>query len=275
MALAPELDRSSQFLPSNLRKSVLQMAYNGNSVHVACAFSLIEIMHVLYSRFVDGDKIKTKDPDRDYVCLSKGHGVMALYAALHELGLIKDREIKNYFSDGSRLPGLSEVHVPGVEVSGGSLGQGITVATGIALGKKLDGSSSKVFCIVGDGEINEGSTWESMLICAHQKLKNFILIVDANDFQAMGRCETILSLDPLAEKLSAFNFETRECNGHDVYALEKTLTELINLDSNKPRALVARTVKGKGVSFMENDNIWHYTRLTEDTFKMAMEEVSR
>ena len=260
-------------IPQQIRKTILQMAYNGKSVHVGCAFSLVEIFHVLYSHFVDTKKIVSGARDRDLVCLSKGHGVMALYACLQQIGLVSQEEILNYFSDGSRLTGLSEAHIPGVEVSGGSLGQGVTVAVGLALGNKLDQLNSKVFCIVGDGEINEGSVWEAILISSHQKLKNFVLIVDANDFQAMGRCESILNIEPLNSKLKAFNFEVVECDGHNTEQLKKSLTSLIQSPSEQPKALIARTVKGKGVSWMESDNSWHYSRLNEQTYKAALEEI--
>jgi transketolase len=260
--------------PRNLRKTILRMAYNAKSVHIGCSFSLVEIAHVLYSKFVDPKKLTSLSPDRDYVCLSKGHGVMAIYANLYELGMIKESEIENYFSDGSNLTGLADCHVPGIEVSGGSLGQGITVATGIALSKKIDKAPSRVFCIVGDGELNEGSAWESIMIAAHTQLSNFILIVDANSFQAMGRCSSVLNMESFKAKFEAFNFETIECDGHDVVALEKNISTLINSSSAKPKALIARTIKGKGVSFMEDDNIWHYTRLNEETYKKALSELN-
>lgn len=259
--------------PNNLRKTILRMAYNAKSVHVGCSFSLVEIAHTLYSKFVDIEKLKRLDSDRDYVCLSKGHGVMAIYASLYEIGMVKEHEIENYFSDGSNLTGLSDAHVDGIEVSGGSLGQGITVATGIALSKKIDKSSSKIFCIVGDGELNEGSAWESILIAAHQQLNNFVIIVDANSYQAMGRCHEILGMEPFKAKFEAFNFEVQECDGHDVAALEQSISSLLASKSPKPKAVIARTIKGKGISFMEDDNIWHYTRLTEETYKKALSEI--
>lgn len=259
--------------PNELRKTILRMAYNAQSVHIGCSFSLVEIAHVLYSKFVDQKKLTTLDPDRDFVCLSKGHGVMAIYACLYELGMIREDEIENYFSDGSNLTGLSDAHVPGIEVSGGSLGQGITVAVGIALSKKIDQSKSRVFCIVGDGELNEGSAWEAIMIAAHQKLNNLIIIVDANRYQAMGTCESVLNMESFSDKFKAFNFEVRECDGHDVDQLFKNLSALKTSSSDKPKVLVARTLKGKGVSFMEDDNIWHYTRLTKVTYDQAMSEL--
>lgn len=256
-----------------LRKTILRMAYNAKSVHIGCSFSLVEIVHVLYTKMINTEKLKNLNTDRDYVCLSKGHGVMAIYASLYELGMIKEPEIENYFSDGSSLTGLADSHVPGIEVSGGSLGQGITVATGIALSKKIDQAQSKIYCIVGDGELNEGSAWESIMIAAHQKLNNFVVIVDANSFQAMGRCHSVLNMESFKAKFEAFNFEVLECDGHDIDAIEKSLKSLINSSTDKPKALIARTIKGKGVSFMEDDNIWHYTRLNDETYKKALSEL--
>tara|TARA_R110002049_G_scaffold90599_1_gene226878 strand:- start:120 stop:911 length:792 start_codon:yes stop_codon:yes gene_type:complete len=260
--------------PSNLRKTILRMAFNANSVHIGCAFSIVEIVHALYSNFINIDKLKNQSRDRDYLCLSKGHGVMAVYANLYEIGLIAEDEIENYFSDGSSLTGLADSHVPGIEVSGGSLGQGITVATGIAMSKDLDEDNSKVFCIVGDGELNEGSAWESIMIAAHRKLNNFILIVDANSYQAMGRCENVLSMESFKNKFEAFNFETLECDGHNLEQINESLMTLTKSKIKKPKALIARTVKGKGVSFMEDDNIWHYTRLDNETYNKALSELA-
>lgn len=259
---------------SNLRSIILRMAFNAQSVHIGCSLSLVEITHVLYSKFVNHNKLTSLDKDRDYVCLSKGHGVMAIYACLYELGMIRSDEIENYFSDGSNLTGLADAHVPGIEVSGGSLGQGITVAVGIALAKKIDHSNSKVFCIVGDGELNEGSAWEAILIAAHQKLNNLIIIIDANGLQAMGRCENVTNMESFNHKFQAFNFEVLECDGHDIKIIENHLTTLTQSVIEKPKVLIARTTKGKGISFMENDNIWHYTRLTPETYQKALSELN-
>lgn len=260
--------------PNDYRKTILKMAFSAQSVHIGCSFSLVEIVHTIYANFVDHKKQKDLHPDRDFVCLSKGHGVMAVYAALNDLGLVKDSEIENYFKDGSNLTGLSDAHVDGIEVSGGSLGLGVTVATGVALSKKLSNSNSKVFCIVGDGEINEGCAWESFLIAAHQKLSNLIIVVDANSFQAMGKCHSVLNMEPFKDKFNAFNFETLECDGHNVSELKKCFDVLTSSSDPRPKVLIARTVKGKGVSFMEDDNAWHYTRLNSETFDKAMKELA-
>lgn len=265
---------SNQFLSSvKLRMHVLNMAKIGNSVHIGCAFSLIEILAVLYGKFVALDLSNPKNPSRDLVCLSKGHGVMAVYACLYELGILEEFHLSKYFSDGSLLKGLSDSHVPGVEVSGGSLGHGITVATGYALAISLKNEKRRVFCIVGDGEMNEGSIWESLLFAAHWKLSNFILVVDANQFQAMGRAIDVLNCESFVDKLNAFNFETWECDGHSRAELEMAFDSAVNSQNLKPKAIIARTVKGKGVSFMENNNVWHYTRLDEETYKDSLAEL--
>jgi len=258
--------------PQKMRRTVLKMAHRANCVHIACAFSLIEIVSVLYERFAHISA--PEDPKRDIVALSKGHGVMAFYAGFLEMGWLKPEQIENYFADGSDLKGLSDSHIPGIEVSGGSLGHGLTVSVGMALASKLKGESRKIFCIVGDGEMNEGSIWESLLFAAHWKLDNLVVIVDANEWQAMGRCTDVLNGEPLVGKFKAFNFDTWECDGHRPEELSKVFTAaLAPKASPKPSAIVARTVKGKGVSFMEDDNQWHYSRLTDESFAKAIKEL--
>ena len=260
------------FDANRLRATVLRMAHSASSVHVPCAFSLIEIVAVLYRSHL---RLGT-DPrasDRDYLVLSKGHGVMALYACMHELGWLADNEIDGYFADGSRLKGLSDAHVPGLEVSSGSLGHGLSVGVGLALAAKRKGTDQRCFAIVGDGELNEGAIWEALLFSAHWELSNLIVIVDENGLQAMGATAEVMRLGSIAQKLSAFGFETREVDGHDESSLDRTLGELVQCQSNRPRALVARTIKGKGVSFMEGDNRWHYTRLDRATYQAAVAEL--
>jgi len=259
------------FRPNRLRRHVLDMAFFGQSVHVPCAFSLVEIVSALYAEHL---KYDPKDPaasTRDRLVLSKGHGVMALYAAFRELGWIEQRDIERYFHDDSRLFGLSEADVPGLEVTSGSLGHGLPIATGMALGFKQQNQSQRVYCIVGDGELNEGTMWESILIAAHHKLSNLTIIVDANGFQAMGRIEDILGLEPLADKFKSFGFDAFECDGHDLARLNQGF-ELLK-KSTRPQVIIARTIKGRGVSFMENDNVWHYTRLTKESHAQALAEL--
>lgn len=252
---------------------MLLMAYHGQSVHVACAFSLIEVCAALYGHFLKYDPANPKSEDRDYLVLSKGHGVMALYACFREIGWLTDGDLENYFQPGTHLRGLCEADVPGCEATTGSLGHGLPIATGVALGLKRLGSPRRVYCIVGDGEMNEGPMWEAMLFAAHHQLDNLTVIVDANGLQAMGRTEDVLNLEPLAGKFEAFGFDTRTCDGHDTDAVRAAVAEL-HSTAGRPTALVARTNKGHGVSFMANDNRWHYTRLTADTYARALAEVT-
>jgi transketolase len=262
----------STFEPNQLRRTILRMARAGSTVHIACAFSLVEILAVLYRNHLRlGDE--PNSPERDYLVLSKGHGVMAQYACLYELGWLRDHDLDHYFGDGTRLKGLSDAHVPGLEVSSGSLGHGLSVGVGLALAAKRKETGQRCFAIVGDGEINEGSIWEALLFAAHWQLNNLIVIVDANGFQAMGSTAEVMGLGSIAAKLSAFGLETREVNGHDQAALDAALTELTTLPGSRPRALVAHTVKGQGVSFMANDNRWHYTRLDPSTYEGALAEL--
>ncbi len=263
--------------PGVLRKLVLEMAYFGKTVHIPCAFSLIEIVSALYSKHLRFDLKDARSKDRDFLVLSKGHGVMALYAVFHQLGWLPRESLEKYFSDGSLLHGLSEAHIPGLEATSGSLGHGLPIATGLALGLARRAIAEKkpakhVFCIVGDGEMNEGSMWEAILFAGHHKLTNLTVIVDANGFQAMGKIEDILSMEPFADKFRAFGWEAVECDGHSLEALNREFEK--SVDTKKPRAIIARTVKGKGVSFMEGNNVWHYTRLDQDLFTKAVAEVT-
>jgi transketolase len=263
----------SRFVPADLRRTILQMAYAGSTVHIACSFSLVEILAVLYR-----DHLKLgsgpDDPERDYLVLSKGHGVMAQYACMRELGWLSDEQVKTYYGDGTELKGLSDSDVPGLEVNSGSLGHGLAIGAGLAFGALRKGTSQKVYAIVGDGECNEGSIWETLLFASHFRLTNLLVIVDANGFQAMGRTEEVMNTDSLEAKFSAFGFETRTVDGHDEAALDVAITELVGSASPGPRAIIAHTVKGKGVSFMEGTNLWHYSRLNEQTYQAALAELA-
>jgi transketolase len=263
------------FDPPRLRQTVLRMAHAGHTVHIACALSLVEILAVLYRSHLRLNRGDPRWPGRDYLVLSKGHGVMALYACLHELGWLSDDELRRYFGDGTELKGLSDAHVPGLEVSSGSLGHGLSVGVGLALAAQRNNTGQRVFAIVGDGELNEGSVWEALLFASHFQLTNLLVIVDANGYQAMGRTDEVMNLGDIAGKLTAFGLETWEVDGHDEAALDEAITDLVSRNCPRPRGLVAHTVKGKGVSFMEGDNRWHYTRLTPETFAAALRELKQ
>lgn len=257
-----------------LRKTVLDMAYAGSTVHIGCAFSIIELLAVLYRKHL---RYPGNDPlaaGRDYLVLSKGHGVMAQYACMRELGWLKDEAFSHYFADGSDLKGLSDSRIPGLEVTSGSLGHGFSVGVGMAMGAKLRGTDQKTYALVGDGEINEGPIWEGSLFAAHHQLKNFMVIVDENGFQAMGRTQDVINLGNIQAKFESFGFEAITLDGHDEAAIDSAITQLWASASTAPKALIAKTVKGKGVPFMENNNIWHYTRLDPQTYAQALAAVA-
>ena len=256
-----------------LRKTVLDMAYAGSTVHIGCAFSIIELLAVLYRshlRFPGNDPLAD---GRDYFVLSKGHGVMAQYACMRELGWLKDEAFSGYFADGSDLKGLSDSRVPGLEVTSGSLGHGFSVGVGMAMGAKLRGTDQKTYALVGDGEINEGPIWEGALFACHHELKNFMVIVDENGFQAMGCTQDVINLGSIQAKFESFGFEAVTIDGHDEAAIDLAICQLWASSSTAPKALIAKTVKGKGVPFMENNNMWHYTRLDADTYAQALAAV--
>ncbi len=257
-----------------LRRTVLDMAYAGSTVHIGCAFSIIELMAVLYRnhlRYPGNDPLAS---ERDYMVLSKGHGVMAQYACMRELSWLKDEAFNGYFADGSDLKGLSDSRIAGLEVTSGSLGHGFSVGVGMALSAQLRGTDQKTYVLVGDGEINEGPIWEGALFAAHHKLKQFMVIVDENGFQAMGKTQDVLNLGNIQSKFENFGFEAITIDGHDELAIDSAINRLWASGSSAPKALIAKTVKGKGVPFMENNNIWHYTRLDSETYAQALAAVA-
>ena len=262
------------FSPQTLRRTVLNMAFAGSTVHIACAFSIVEILAVLYRDFLRYPGGNPSAPGRDYLVLSKGHGVMAQYACMRELGWLSDKEILGYFADGSKLKGLSDSRVTGLEVTSGSLGHGFSIGVGLALAAKLKESGQRVYIVVGDGEVNEGPIWEGALFAAHHRLRDLTMIIDVNGFQAMGSTNEVVDLGSLSNKLTSFGFETREIDGHDEIAIAAALQQLQASSSSAPKAIVAKTVKGKGVGFMENNNIWHYTRLNDETYRAAIAEIA-
>jgi transketolase len=266
-----ETGADQRFAPARMRRTVLEMAYAGSTVHIACAFSIIELVTVLYRNHLRYPGNNPRAEGRDYLVLSKGHGVMAQYACMRELGWLDDSHIRGYFKDGSELKGLSDSRVAGLEVTSGSLGHGFSVGVGIAMGLQRKGTDQKVYAIVGDGELNEGPIWEGALVAAHRRMDNLMLIVDKNGFQAMGTTDDVLALGDLLAKFASFGFETLEVDGHDEAAVDSAIRQLWATGPGKPKALIARTVKGKGVPFMESDNGWHYTRLNAQTFAEAVD----
>ena len=257
------------FHPARLRRTILEMAHAGSTVHIGCAFSIVELVSVLYRHHLRYPGNDPRAAGRDYMVLSKGHGVMAQYACMRELGWLGDAQIQGYFSDGSELKGLSDSRIAGLEVTSGSLGHGFSVGVGIAMGLQRLGTDQKVYAIVGDGELNEGPIWEGALVSAHHRLDNLMLIVDQNGFQAMGTTDDVLALGDVKAKFASFGFAAVDVDGHDEGRIDAAIRTLWQTEPGRPKALIARTVKGKGVPFMEADNRWHYTRLDAQTFADA------
>ncbi len=260
-------------LAKHIRKNILFAAYNAgaSSAHVGGALSVADIFAVLFGELV---KINAKDPldkDRDRVILSKGHACLALYASLLEKGFLKKEELETFEKSGSFLLGHPVINKKkGIEFSTGSLGMGLSLGIGVAISAIKKNLDYKTYVIVGDGECNEGSVWEAALLANHLKLKNLTVIIDKNDFQQTGKNEEILDLGNLTEKWKSFGWETYECDGHDVEHLYKILKKNEN---KKPKAIVAKTIKGKGISFTENNNDWHHNILTKKNYELGLSEI--
>ncbi|OGT34319.1 MAG: transketolase [Gammaproteobacteria bacterium RIFCSPHIGHO2_02_FULL_39_13] len=264
--------KDSIFIALKIRKLVLKMITESKSSHIGSSFSVIDILAVLYSDVLRISPATYRSVERDYFILSKGHGVAAMYATLAAYGFISEEELTTYCQNDSRLFGhVTANGVPGVELSTGSLGHGLPVASGIAKAFKLDKKSNRVFVLLSDGECDEGTTWESALFCAHHQLDNVNMIVDYNKLQGLGTVEEIMRLEPFSDKWKAFGWNVVEIDGHD-HADIKTQLNKKNI-SNKPTIIIAHTVKGRGVGFMENKLQWHYASPNAEQFNLAQKEL--
>jgi len=245
-------------LAQRIRIQAAKMIHRARSSHLGSAFSMAELLAVLYTKTLRIDPKRPDWAERDRFVLSKGHACAALYAVLAERGFFPKEWLDDFYQDGTRLAGhATHAGVPGVELSTGSLGHGLAVACGMALAGKRDGSSYRVFALLSDGECDEGSVWEAALFAPHHRLDNLIVVVDYNKIQSLGTVKEVLDLEPFAAKWEAFGWAVREIDGHDVKQIERVLTA-VPCEPDKPTCIIAHTVKGKGVSFMEDDNNWHY-----------------
>lgn len=259
-------------LAKRIRIHALHMTSAGGSSHIGAAFSIADILAVLYGRILRVDPANPGWEDRDRFILSKGHAGAAVYAVLAECGFFPVEKLKTHYQDGSDLSGhVSHKGVPGVEVSTGSLGHGLSIGAGMALGAKMDKADYRVFVLLSDGECDEGSTWEAVLFAAHHRLDNLVAIVDYNKFQLDGAIAEILDLEPLADKWRAMKWHVREIDGHDLGAVLEGLEWATS--QRCPACLIAHTVKGKGVSFMEGENAYHGVAPTEEELARALGEL--
>ncbi|MCH8741633.1 transketolase [Patescibacteria group bacterium] len=256
-------------LAQKTRKTVLRLIYQAQVSHIGPNFSCIDILTVLYS-IANIDKDLKEDRDR--IVISKGWVAATIYTLLAEKGIIPKEDLETYCRDGSKYIGLVEPSVRGIEAAGGSMGFGLPFGVGFALAKKLKKEKGKAFVLMSDGEMQIGTTWESALIAAHHKLDNLFVIVDANELQAMGKVEEILNIEPLKDKWKAFGWEVREINGHNFEEIEKSLISSPS-HKEKPIVIIAKTIKGKGVSFMEGKNLYHYKAPSEEEYQRALKEL--
>ena len=254
----------------NIRKNIIEMVYEASSGHPGGALSIADIMAALYFEELN---IETPKEERDRLVLSKGHCCAALYGALAEKGIIPKEDIKTFRNINSYLQGHPDMkHTPGVDMTTGSLGQGLSAANGMAIASKLDSRGYRVYCIVGDGEIEEGQIWEACMTSSKYKLDNLCVIVDNNSLQIDGTIEDVAGLNNIEEKFRSFGFEVFNVDGNNIDELI-TIFEKAKTVKEKPTAIIAKTVKGKGVSFMENQVGWHGKAPNEEEYKTAMADL--
>jgi transketolase len=262
-----------QDLAARIRYQTLLMVNAAKSSHIGTCYSMAELLAVLYGKALRVDPNDPESPDRDRFILSKGHGAAALYAVLAERGFFPKEWLKTFYQNGSRLAGHVTHHqVPGVEISTGSLGHGLSIATGMALAAKRDAKAYRVVVMLSDGECDEGSIWEPVLFAPQHKLDNLIVIVDYNKIQSLGTVKEVMDLEPFADKWRAFGWAVTEIDGHDVEVIASTLST-VPFAEGRPSCIIAHTVKGKGISFMENDLLWHYRTPQGDEFLAALAEL--
>lgn len=249
----------------------MALASGNNGSHLGGSLSCVEIMAVLYGEVLHLDIENPLNPARDRFIPSKNHCVLSHIPALAEAGFIKHEEILEFQKDGGRLTGYPQRQEIGLEYSGGSLGMAISVGVGLALSSKEKNRGNKIYILMGDGELNEGSIWEALMSGAHYKLDNLVAIIDRNHLSYDGDTEAVMALDSLTDKFRSFNWFVSECNGHDTLDLLKAFAED---PQGKPHVIIADTVKGKGVSFIENRPEWHHHRLSQEEYEKAKAELT-
>lgn len=259
-------------LAKEVRKLTISMIVKAHASHIASSYSPVEMLVYLYEKVLRINPKNPNDPNRDRFILSKGWGVSSLYAILAEKKFFSKKQLEDYCANGSKFIGGSTRNgIPGIEATTTSMGHGLPIGVGMAMAAKLQKKDFKVYVIISDGECDEGSTWESFLIGAHHKLDNLTILIDYNKWQSFGRIKDVLSLEPLGEKLKAFNWHVQEINGHDFGELEQALSSR-SLAKDKPNVIIAHTVKGKGLSTIEDKNEWHYQTPREKEIAEAKEK---
>jgi transketolase len=252
-----------------VRRTILEMIYRTKSPHIGSSLSAVEILVALYLKILN----LSDRQDRDKLILSKGHACPALYATLFEKGFLNADDLKGFAVNCGTLEQHPKMDPKkGIEVSTGSLGHGLSMGAGMALGAKVSKKEFRVFVLLSDGELNEGSVWEAVLFAGHHKLTNLTALVDYNKMQALGFSKDILDLEPLGKKWESFGWHSQEVNGHD---FGQIFSAFRSLSSTRPNAIIFHTIKGKGVSFMENNLLWHYRAPDDEEYRLALEELSK
>lgn len=266
-----------KILAGKVREHSLRMTHRANASHIGTSLSMVEILVTLYARILKYDPKRPDWADRDRLIVSKGHGAAAVYAILAECGFFSKDKLESFCLNGGALSGhVTRDCAPGVEVSTGSLGHGLPIGCGIALAGKRDRNDYRTFVIVSDGELDEGSNWEAILFAPHHRLGNLTLIVDYNSIQSFGSVSEVLELEPLTDKFRAFGWRVMDLDGHDFDVLTEALkpSEVGNVLEERPLAIIARTIKGKGVDFMENELQWHYRSVKGEQLTEAIKQVT-
>ena len=271
MSIVDKNGRALSGLAARVRADVVGMSQQAGTAHLASSLSCVDLLVAAYGAVLRIDPRRPVDPDRDRLILSKGHAVSALYAVLARTGFFPANDLEKFNVDGGHLPEQpSPGCAPGVEWATGSLGHGLNVGIGMALASRIQKRGYRTFVILSDGECNEGTTWEGAMFAPAHRLNHLTIAVDYNKWQATGRSEDILALKPLAQKWEAFGWDTVEVDGHDLPSLVQAFS---TIHPEKPRAIIAHTKKGKGVSFMEDDNNWHYRSPTAEEVVLAEKEL--
>lgn len=257
-----------------IRKEIFLTAYSASIAHIASAYSIVEILYALYMKnILKYNPNNPQDENRDLFILSKGHGSLALYTILSKVGFFDQKTLRSFSKPGSILGGEPCIpNIPGIEASTGSLGHGLSIGAGMALAKKLDNKNNKVYVLLGDGECEEGTVLEAAMFAAHYKLNNLIVIIDNNKLQKMDTVEKVLGIKSWKEIFKSFNWEVKEADGHNVEELIKTFSEGNKTD--KPLLIIANTIKGKGVSIVENNPKWHWKLPNKKELKAFIEELN-
>jgi transketolase len=256
--------------PTEIRKIVLEQSHRVHVGHIGSSLGIAEILAALYSGVLRVSA--PKDPERDRFVLGKGHAALALYAALHLRGWLSREELDTFGGDGTLLGVHPEHALRGVDFSTGSLGHSLPYGAGAALAARLQGSPRRAFVLVSDAECNEGSLWEAVMFAAHHRLGNLVVIIDLNGQQALGDTKNVLDLSPMSQRWRAFGWDVSEVDGHDVAQITEAI-ERLDTANSPPHVVIARTVFGKGVSFMERQLKWHYMPMTDAEFEQAMHEI--